>query len=298
MGGLASKLPITHLTMLVATLAIAGIPPFAGFFSKDEILRQAFASGHYGVWLAGLLGAVLTAFYMFRLYFLTFRGEFRGSPSPATHAHDADASGDAHAAGDDHAQAHGIQSLSQVHESPWVMTLPLVLLGVLSVIGGWVGLPMQPGGNVFERWLAPVLESGAHAAGAHAVASTIEIGLMVLSVVVAVVGIWFAFRAYLGQPALSASLRERFAGLHRALFNKYWVDEFYESIAVSPVYRGSVALWRFWDEKVVDGAVNGVASMLEGTSAILRLFQTGFVGTYALFLALGVVALFLHFLRP
>src|SRR5207244_1787837 len=130
MGGLAPRLPWTHATMLIGTIAIAGLPPFAGFFSKDEILTAAFASGHYGVWLVGVLAALLTAFYMTRLYVLTFRG-----PSRLTHE----------------AEHH-------LHESPKSMTLPLALLAVLSVIGGWVGLPFQQGGHVLERWLAPVFE--------------------------------------------------------------------------------------------------------------------------------------------
>jgi NADH-quinone oxidoreductase subunit L len=122
--------------------------------------------------------------------------------------------------------------------------------------------------------------------------------LIGLSVLVAAAGIAFAFRAYLWSPETATRLRERLAGVHRALLNKYWVDEVYESTVVSPVYHTAQAFWRFWDTKVVDGIVNGVGVTLEGVSAVLRLFQTGFVGTYALFFTLGVVALLLHFLRP
>jgi len=111
------------------------------------------------------------------------------------------------------------------------------------------------------------------------------------------VGIFMAFRTYLQQPQLATSLRERFAGLHRTLENKYWVDEFYAATVVKPIHEGSVRLWRFWDEKIVDGTVNGVGYFVEGCSAVLRLFQTGYVGTYALFVTLGVLALLLHFLR-
>jgi NADH-quinone oxidoreductase subunit L len=124
-----------------------------------------------------------------------------------------------------------------------------------------------------------------------------EWGLVALSVAVAAFGIFMAFRAYLQQPQLATGLRERFSGVHRTLLNKYWVDEFYQAAVVKPVYEGSVRLWRFWDEKVVDGTVNGVGYFVEGCSAVLRLFQTGYVGTYALFLTLGVLALLLHFLR-
>jgi NADH-quinone oxidoreductase subunit L len=273
MGGLAARLPWTHVTMLMATLAIAGIPPFAGFFSKDEILASAFASGHTAIWVMGLAGAVLTAFYMFRLYLLTFRGRSRLTHEAGHH----------------------------LHESPPAMIVPLFVLAVLSVVGGLVGPPLVEGGHPFARWLAPVFASGAHGGGhaaAHEVPVATEWMLIGLSVLVAAAGIAFAFRAYLWSPETATRLRERLAGVHRALLNKYWVDEVYESTVVSPVYHTAQAFWRFWDTKVVDGIVNGVGVTLEGVSAVLRLFQTGFVGTYALLFTLGVVALLLHFLRP
>ncbi len=273
MGGLAARLPWTHGAMLMATLAIAGIPPFAGFFSKDEILASAFFSGHPAIWVMGLAGAVLTAFYMFRLYLLTFRGRPR-----LTHE----------------AEHH-------LHESPPAMIVPLFVLAVLSVLGGLVGPPLQEGGHPFARWLAPVFASGAHEGGhaaAHEIPVATEWMLIGLSVLVAAAGIAFAFRAYLWSPETATRLRERLSGVHRALLNKYWVDELYEWTVVRPVYHTAQAFWRFWDTKVVDGIVNGVGVTLEGVSAVLRLFQTGFVGTYALLFTLGVVALLLHFLRP
>jgi len=299
MGGLVSKMPWTHATMLIGCIAIAGIPPFAGFFSKDEILHNAFASGHYGVWAAGVLGAVLTAFYMFRLYILTFHG------APRFEEHAAAALHDAHVAAEHAAHGHGAHGADDhghggpVKESPWSMVGPLVVLAALSVVGGWVGLPFQEGGHLFERWMEPVMGHAHGLPEAHAAHLSVatEWGLIGLSVAVAAFGIFMAFRVYLQQPRLATTLRERFSGVHRAVFHKYWVDEAYDAIAVKPVYEGSVRLWRFWDEKVVDGAVNGVGYFVEGCSAVLRLFQTGYVGTYALFLTLGVLALFLHFLR-
>jgi NADH-quinone oxidoreductase subunit L len=277
MGGLAARLPWTHGTMLMATLAIAGIPPFAGFFSKDEILASAFASGHAVIWIMGLAGAVLTAFYMFRLYLLTFRGRSRLTPEAEQH----------------------------LHESPPAMIVPLFVLAVLSVVGGLAGPPLVEGGHPFARWLAPVFASGVHEAGhggGHAAAPAIPVAtewmLIGLSVLVAAAGIAFAFRAYLWNPETATRLRERLGGVHRALLNKYWVDELYEWTVVRPVYHMARAFWRFWDTKVVDGIVNGVGVTMEGVSAVLRLFQTGFVGTYALLFTLGVIALFLHFLRP
>jgi NADH-quinone oxidoreductase subunit L len=122
--------------------------------------------------------------------------------------------------------------------------------------------------------------------------------LILVSVLVAAAGVAFAFRAYLWSPQTATSLRERLAGVHRTLLNKYWVDEFYEWTVVRPLYGTAQVFWRFWDTKVVDGIVNGVGATLEGVSAVLRLLQTGFVGTYALLFTLGVVALLLHFLRP
>jgi NADH-quinone oxidoreductase subunit L len=221
----------------------------------------------------GLAGAVLTAFYMFRLYLLTFRGRPR-----LTHE----------------AEHH-------LHESPPAMIVPLFVLAVLSVVGGLVGPPLMEGGHPFARWLAPVFAAGVHEgahAAAHEVSAATEWMLILLSVLVAAAGIAFAFRAYLWNPQTATSLRERLAGVHRTLLNKYWVDELYEWTVVRPVHGTAQVCWRFWDTKVVDGIVNGVGATLEGVSAVLRLFQTGFVGTYALLFTLGVVALLLHFLRP
>jgi NADH-quinone oxidoreductase subunit L len=266
MGGLAARLPWTHRTMLVATLAIAGIPPFAGFFSKDEILFNAFAHSHPFVWIAGLLGAFLTAFYMFRLYILAFRGSSR-VPHEIDH---------------------------HVHESPPAMIVPLAILAVLSLVGGFVGPPMIPGGHPFERWLEPVF---GHPGTAREVPHTVEWGLMALSVAVALAGIWTAFGLYLRDPERAGRLRERWAGIHRAVFNKYWVDELYDATVVRGVRGTAEAFWRFVDTRIVDGIVNGIGYTLEGASAVLRLMQTGFVGTYALFFTLGVLALLLHFVR-
>jgi len=274
MGGLHARLPWTHFTMLVATLAIAGIPPFAGFFSKDEILTAAFASGHAALWVVGLAGALLTAFYMFRLYVLAFRGRPRLSPEAERH----------------------------LHESPPAMIVPLFVLAVLSLVGGLVGPPLVEGGHPFARWLAPVF-GGGHGGGhagtaAHAVAPAVEWALLAASVLVAAAGIVLAFRSYLWSPETATRLRERFAGAHRLLLDKYRVDELYERTAVRGVYETARAAWRFFDVRVVDGVVNGVGTTFEAASAVLRLFQTGSVGTYALFITLGVAALLFHFLRP
>jgi NADH-quinone oxidoreductase subunit L len=269
MGGLAPRLPWTHATMAVATLAIAGVPFFSGFFSKDEILADAWASGHFGIWAVGIVGAALTAFYMTRLYVLTFRG-------PSRLSHDAE---------------------HHLHESPPSMIAPLVVLAVLSFAGGYVGIPFQEGGHAFARWLRPVMEAGDVVPVHHELSHGAEWALLLVSVLVALGGIGAAFQAYLQNPDLATSLRERFAGVYRVLEHKYWVDEIYDAWVVQPFMAASQWLWRVWDTVVVDGLVNGVGYTLELGSGMLKLFQTGFVGTYALWIALGVIALFFHFLR-
>jgi len=270
MGGLAHRLPWTHGTMVVATLAIAGVPFFSGFFSKDEILTRSFASGHIGIWLAGVLGAALTAFYMTRLYVLTFRG-------PARLTHEAE---------------------HHLHESPPSMIAPLAILAVLSFAGGYVGMPFQEGGHALERWLRPSLESAATGAPVHELSAGAEWALILVSVAVAAFGIFLALRTYLQRPEGATALRERYEGVHRLLENKYWVDEFYDTTIVRPFVGLSEWMWRVWDTRVVDGVVNGTGQTLEVGASVLKLLQTGFVGTYALFFTLGVIALFLHFLRP
>jgi NADH-quinone oxidoreductase subunit L len=287
MGGLRKHLPITHATMLVGCLAIAGIPPLAGFFSKDEILFETFAGGHVVLWILGTITAGMTAFYMFRLLFLTFYGRERLT---------------------EHAKHH-------LHESPPSMTVPLVVLAVLSVIGGWVGIPMIPGMNRIKDWLAPSLSSpeavqaaagaghgaadaahGAAAAAGHAAAGAhhdpaLELGLMGLSVAVALAGIFLAWLFYVKNPLLPRALGERLKGLYRTLLRKWYVDEIYDAIVVRPLMAFSNFLWRVWDVLVIDGLVNAVGSVIAGTGAVLRLFQSGYVGTYAFFLVLGILVL-------
>jgi NADH-quinone oxidoreductase subunit L len=279
MGGLRKHLPITHLTVAIACVAIAGIPPFAGFFSKDEILFETFAGGHLVLWAIGTITAAMTAFYMFRLLFLTFYGRERLT---------------------EHAKHH-------LHESPSSMTIPLMVLAVLSVIGGWVGIPMIAGMNRIKDWLAPSLESHVPAAAAHGAAETaghaaagagaahhdpaLELTLMAVSVGVALLGIFVAWLFYVKDPLLPRALGERMKGLYRTLLRKWYVDEVYDAIIVRPLMAFSNFLWRVWDVLVIDGIVNAVGSIVAGTGAVLRLFQSGYVGTYAFFLVLGVLVL-------
>jgi NADH-quinone oxidoreductase subunit L len=269
MGGLKKYLPITFSTMLIATLAISGIPGLSGFFSKDEILWKSFSSGH-GHWLLWVIGAAtagLTAFYMFRLIYLTFFGKERM---------------------DDETRHH-------IHESPKSMTVPLMVLAVLSVIGGWVGIPHIFGvTNYFEHWLAPVM-AGSHAEpAAHALASGpgdtgMEILLMVVSVALVVIA-WFASRYFYKQNlAAATSLRERLSGLHKLLLNKYYVDEIYGAVVVRPVVGGALFLWKFVDVILIDGFFNGSATICRDISESLRHSQSGRLRGYATIFVTGVV---------
>jgi len=263
MGGLKARLPKTHITFLIATLAIAGVFPFAGFFSKDEILYQAWLRGGPLLWCAGVIGAFMTAFYMFRLYFLTFHG-----PSRVT----------------EEAKHH-------LHESPSSMTVPLMFLAVLSAIGGFIQVPLLAGGQRLDHFLEPVFADAANLApaapAAHAVGA--EVWLMLISLAVALVGIFVAYRFYVADPEVPRRLAEQARGLYRLVFNKYWVDETYDSLVVQPIYRGSVKLWQEFDAAVIDGAVNGVGRQIERGSALLRQAQVGYVQVYALILTVGAV---------
>ncbi len=269
MGGLRKHTPVTHRTMLVAALAIAGIFPFAGFFSKDEILWSAWARGQTLLWAVGLVTAGLTAFYMFRLIFLTFYGEERFSEEARHH----------------------------LHESPPSMILPLVVLAALSLVGGFVGLPawMHLGPNVFEHYLEPSLaqayrpELGAHS---HA----LEAGLAAVSVLVALLGIFLAYRMYLARPGTADRLAARWGRIYRILYNKYYVDEAYDAVFVDPTVRGSQkVLWQGFDVGIVDGAVNGAGSTIRMWAGILKNVQNGLIRSYAAWILLGAVAVLLYF---
>jgi NADH-quinone oxidoreductase subunit L len=273
MGALKGKMPATFWTFLMATLAIAGIPGFAGFFSKDEILWGAWSSGHRWVW--GMLAAAagLTAFYMFRLVYLVFFGRFRGTEEQAHH----------------------------VHESPRVMTAPLVVLAVLSVVGGWIGIPkvlsMGSDVNGFGHWLTPVF--GAHGgegvgeAGAEHAGTGVELGFMALAVGIALVGIWLATVMYRRREDLAAKVASAFGPAYRLVRNLYWVDELYDVLLIRPFYL----LSRFFagiDKWVVDGAVNAVGVAADVAGQLVKLFQTGYVRNYALVFLLGTVVVLFY----
>jgi NADH-quinone oxidoreductase subunit L len=267
MGGLRKHMPYTHATFLIATIAIAGIPGLAGFFSKDEILWWAFGStrGHWLLWLVAACAAGMTAFYMFRLVFMTFYGKER-----LTH----------------HAKHH-------LHESPFVITLPLMVLAVLSLFGGYVGVPAILGGaNHIHHFLEPVFGHasetyGLSAHGSHAA----EYGLMGISVGIAVVGIALAYIMYLKSPELPGRFVASFQGLHRAVFNKWYVDEIYDALFVNPTKRLGTFLWKGFDVVVVDGIVNGAGKIVVACSKALRFTQTGYVHNYAMSMAVGAIVI-------
>ncbi len=257
MGGLKKDLPITYWTFVIGALAISGFPFLAGFFSKDEILYRAFASGHTALWIVGLLTSLLTAIYMFRLVFLAFHGERRGP-------------------------AHG-----HVHDAPPAMAFALVVLAVGSVVAGYAGI-----GGRFERFLEPSFGVMAEAGD-----SATENTLMLVSTLVALSGIGLATFFFLKSREMARSVAEQFSGVYRVLSRKYYVDEIYDAGIVQPIRIISKdALWRGLDVRVIDGAVNGVADVVRAAGEWLRRAQTGSVRTYAASLFLGVVMVLGYYL--
>jgi NADH-quinone oxidoreductase subunit L len=273
MGGLRSYIPWTFMTMFIATLAIAGIPPFAGFWSKDEILWKAYSSDHgsWVFWLIGVITAFITSFYMFRLLFMTFFGDYRGAR--------VDEHGRAHAVHGNGDQGHG-----QPHESPMVMLVPLMILALLSIVGGLVGI-----GNRFEHFLAPVLGTGevTQAAGEGATHAT-ELLLMGISVAVAFLGLVLAYVLYISKPYLPQRIAATFGDFYQTVLNKYYVDELYTKLFVKPLVDGSTSiLWQGVDRKVIDDTVNNAADGARHVSDEVRHMQSGNLRSYAGWIAAG-----------
>ncbi len=266
MGGLRRYLPKTYWCFLAATLAISGVPLLSGFFSKDEILWGAYSSqyGHWAFWLVGVLTAGLTAFYMFRCLFMTFHGEFRG---------------------EEHIREH-------LHDPPRTMTVPLIVLAILSIIGGYVGIPRALGGiNRIHTFLLPVF--GGHAGGEAHPVEWIEYLLMAVSIAVAFAGIACAYYMYIRNTVFSRRLAEMFQGIpYKVLLNKYYVDEIYDALIVQPIkYSSTKLLWKVMDVGVIDGIVNGVARLVELFSRVFRRLQSGNVQSYAFSIILGAVVI-------
>jgi len=320
MGGLRKLIPWTFWTMTIATFAIAGFPPLSAFFSKDEILWKAFSDQTHGSWVFWLIGwitAGLTSFYMFRLWFMTFFGERRqpvhnereeptggvhppgsgradaGRQSGVQHAHSAAA-----AHGDD---GHG----GHVHESPWIMLGPLVVLAIGAATAGWLGIPEALGGhNKFDQFLTPVFHTSSEPArSAENFASEpqksespeenklLELELAGASVAMAFVGFGLAYLFYFRRPELPDRIAARFNGVYRMLLNKYWVDEAYYATIINPIVNGSRnVLWRTVDVGIIDALVNGAGAASKGLSSVTRRMQSGSIRSYAGWVALGAAS--------
>ena len=270
MGGLRTKIPWTFWTMTMGTFAIAGFPQLAGFFSKDEILWQA-SRVNMALWGLGELTAFLTSFYMFRLWFLTFFGEYRGH-AEETHAH----------------AGHG-----GIHESPKIMLIPLVILAILSVVGGWVNI-----GKNFEKFLEPAFRSGstaytltesaAQAGKAVGEQGSTELLFTLTSVLAAVLGLLLAWLLYKSHPELPAKIAAALNGLYTAVVNKYYVDELYAILFVKPLIEGSrKILWQGIDQGLIDDSINDMADGAREVSDTFRHMQSGNVRSYAGWIALG-----------
>jgi NADH-quinone oxidoreductase subunit L len=305
MGGLWNAIPATSRPFLIATLAIAGVPPLAGFFSKDEILGHAFnrhnealiVDRYLFLWAIGLITAGITAFYMFRLFFQVFRGRSRVATELEEH----------------------------IHESPKSMTVPLMILAFLSICGGWFALPVLWGEeNTFGTFLEPVLRGvplGAAAAELEHHSLFKEYLLMMASVGIAALGIWLAYRVYLQFPKLHSKIAAAWPRLHNVLLNKYYVDEIYDALFVNRVKDLSTALgvvdaklidgvgvdgagWlarvasrisMWWDKWVIDGLVNLAGKITRGLSVPVRMFQTGVFSSYAMLILLGLAILLSYY---
>jgi NADH-quinone oxidoreductase subunit L len=321
MGGLRKGLPITYWTFLIGAIAIAGVPPLAGFFSKDEILWRTFSNGHQIMWIIGLVTSFLTATYMFRLVFLTFHGERRhDAPAPAS-PHGAHGVSAGHGHAGDHSPGHGSHGGGHhLHDAPAPMALALIVLAVGSVFAGFVGIPHALGGNNrIEAFLEPSFEAHAMAPAtefqisegrreattpaepAHeapeADHGNTELMLMALSSGIAVAGIGLAWFFWLRTPYGADAIAKAMKPVHALLLNKYWIDELYNAVIVQPIKQISTfVLWKGADAGLIDGTVNGVGAMVRGTSGGIRRLQTGSVRAYAASLFIGVVLILAYYL--
>ncbi len=262
-GGLKNYMPATYATFTIAALAISGFPGLSGFFSKDEILWFSFSQGSLLMWIIGALTAAITAFYMFRLVSLTFLGKER-------FGHDV-----------------------HPHESPKVMTIPLMILAVLSIFGGYVGIPelfSGENGNLFHNWLEPVFSNAERKLDYFNNHTHFEeILLMTISIAVAVISMYLAFVIYTRKRSIAEVVSAKFAGIYKLLWNKYYVDEVYDATVVNPIKVTSESfLWKIADTRIIDGFVNGTASLINKISGYIRLIQTGVTQFYAIIMMLGI----------
>jgi NADH-quinone oxidoreductase subunit L len=312
MGGLRKHIPVTFWTMTIATFAIAGIFPFAGFFSKDEILWRDYQA-NWVYWFVGLVTAFLTSFYMFRLWFMTFFGEYRGA-RVASHGQEEHAGHGTHVGGKEaapgslpHDEAHG-QGHAGIHEGPWVMLAPLVILAVLSVVGGWIGWPRPLGGSDhFDNFLRPAFQASTAAVsveygqpntppeetteGSERQTGKTEVILAGISLGVAVFGGVLAWVFYSRRPDLPDRIATSAHALYSAVANKYWIDELYGWLFVKPLIAiSTVVFWRGIDQGVIDATVDGSADGARELSDSVRHMQSGNVRSYAAWVAIGATA--------
>ncbi|MDB5025554.1 MAG: NADH-quinone oxidoreductase subunit 12 [Mucilaginibacter sp.] len=263
MGGLKGKLPITFITMLIGTLAISGIPPFAGFFSKDEILAQTFTHSTT-MYVIGVITAMFTSFYMFRMLYLTFYGKFRGTAEQEHH----------------------------LHESPPSMTIPLIVLAVLSVVGGFIGVPESLGGHHWlEHFLAPVFKDSAALLPATSSVASTEVSLMVASVAGALIALVYAYLRYVKKGHVPVADSEERPGLVSLSYHKFYIDEIYDWLIRKPLDALSIFFYKVIDLLVIDGFINGLGKVSVKSSKGLRLLQTGNVGFYIFMMVAGIIAI-------
>jgi NADH-quinone oxidoreductase subunit L len=263
MGGLKKYLPITYITFLLGVLAISGIPPFSGFFSKDEILAQTFAVDPI-IWAGGLITSLLTALYMFRLFFLTFFGTARASEEKMTH----------------------------IHESPMSMSIPLMILGALSLLGGFIGVPEILGGShALKEFLAPVFVVAQSLQHTHHLDHNTEFMLMGIVITLTLIVILFAFIRYVKKETIPAADGTALSSLEKLLQNKYYIDELYHAVFVKPLY----ALSKWTDSTIerlgIDGAVNGIGSLVIWSGRAARFVQRGTIGYYIFVMVLGIASI-------
>jgi NADH-quinone oxidoreductase subunit L len=263
MGGLKKYVPITYMTFLVGTIAISGIPPFSGFFSKDEILAHAFQVNPI-FWVLGVLGSMMTTFYMFRLFYLTFMGTFRGTEDQKHH----------------------------LHESPKTMTIPLVVLAVLAIVAGFIGIPHVLGGSHWlEHFLAPVFKQSEIYAHGHKLTHSTEYVLMGVTVTITILMILFARNKFVSKGYVPADDSVKQGFIPRLLANKYYVDEFYNAIIVKPLNGLASFSYKFLELKAVDAIVNGVGKLVVFISGQARKLQTGNTGFYIFAMVIGILVI-------
>jgi NADH-quinone oxidoreductase subunit L len=297
MGGLRKHIPVTFWTMTMGVFAISGIPPLAGFFSKDEILYRAFTSDNpLGklLWFVGLVTAGITSFYMFRLWFKTFFGPEHVAEQTDLHDHGAavhaySGSHTVMVADPEESHPHGI------HESPRIMLFPLVVLAILSVIGGWVGVPIAFGGSdEAEHFLQPIFNEGVVGTVTNAGSHALELTLAAISILTAVLGLYIAYLFYYKKPRTAAALAGRAPALYRLVENKFYIDEIYSALIVAPLLMFSrLFLGGVIDGGIVNGSGAAAGATTRGLSSLVRRVQSGNIRSYAGWLALGAAAVLL-----